>query len=482
MYVAFRYEFSEDLSLDRKEEVVDKVEAAIEPHRDEIFARSIYSFWSDRWAMTRIYLESGKTNEKDIADVRKKLNQYFPELPGVKLEVMDAGPMWRQDRGKRVAFQIVGEDSEVLADLAEQAKEVLGTIPGLSDPFSSTESGGEELHLEIDRDLATRYGVDPMQPAQVIQLTYRGRNLPRFRTPDGEREIRLTLDEKETESLSQLRNLPVRTAEGEKVPLASMVDMQVKPGPERIHRDDRLTNVWVGARYEEGTREDYLPAVTAAMGSINFPFGYEWTMRNVDRRRQEQASEFLINLSLALLLVFAVMAGLFESMRQAIALMISLPFALAGAFWTLFLTGVDFDRPAAVGVLLLIGIVVNNGIVMLEHTNMYRRRGMQREEAMLKGGRERLRPILMTALTTLIGLLPIWIQKPALGGVYYYSMALVIMGGLLVSTFLTAVLLPASATLTEDILSWIGRVISGFFRLIWRWTRALTQLVPGRSG
>ena len=116
-----------------------------------------------------------------------------------------------------------------------------------------------------------------------------------------------------------------------------------------------------------------------------------------------------------------------------------------------FFTSTDFDTPAAVGLLLLIGIVVNNGIVMLEHINQYRREGMPRTEAMLRGGRERLRPILMTALTTLIGLVPMVIQKPALAGVYYYSMALVIMGGLLVSTFLTAVLLPTTASIAEDI-------------------------------
>ena len=162
-------------------------------------------------------------------------------------------------------------------------------------------------------------------------------------------------------------------------------------------------------------------------------------------------AEFGMNLALALLLVFAVMAGLFESVRQAIALMIALPFALAGAIWTLWLTGTDFDTPAAIGVLLLIGVVVNNGIVMIEHINTYRREGMERSEAILRGGRERVRPILMTALTTLIGLLPIVIQKPALGGVYYYSMALVIMGGLLVSTLLTSLLLPTTTTLAEDL-------------------------------
>jgi HAE1 family hydrophobic/amphiphilic exporter-1 len=160
------------------------------------------------------------------------------------------------------------------------------------------------------------------------------------------------------------------------------------------------------------------------------------------------------------------MAGLFESVRQAIGLMIALPFALCGAIWILYLTGTDFDTTAAVGLLLLIGIVVNNGIVMIEHINSYRRKGMDRYEAMIRGGRERLRPILMTAITTLFSLVPIAVQKPSIGSVYYYPMALVIMGGLFASTFLTAILLPTTTTLVEDSFSLARRFIVWLARLL----------------
>ena len=283
--------------------------------------------------------------------------------------------------------------------------------------------------------------------------------------------MRLTLDERETESISQLHTLPVWTADGEKIPLASMAEFRMEPGPNRIQRDNRRTSVWVGARYGEGTMEDYLPAVRTAMDSMDLPFGYTWTMSEWADRQREQSRDFLINLLLALGLVFAVMAGLFESVRQAFGLMVALPFALAGAFWALWLHGTDFDQPAAIGLLLLIGVVVNNGIVMIEHINLYRREGMDRTTAMLKGGRERLRPILMTAITTLVGLVPIVVQQPSLGGVYYYSMAIVIMGGLVVSTFLTTLLLPTTAALSEDVFAAIGRWISRAWHFLQPWKR-----------
>ena len=456
MFVQVGMIASEELSLDRREEIVNRVEAALFPHQRELRAKSIYSFWSEQWSMTRLYMEEGHANEKSMAVTRRRLRELLPEIPGVRLEVQDQGPMWRQDRGKRIAFQLVGEDSEVLTRLGQEAKSRLAEIPGLLDPFCSLEAGGNELHVDVDRDLASRHQVPLNAPAEVVALTYRGRELSRFRTADGEKRMRLLLDEQEQGSMSQLRNLPLWTEEGERIPLASVAGFRLVPGPEDIERDNRMTNCWVGARYEEGTREEYLPRVRAVLESMAFPLGYEWTFSNWERHRQEQSRAFLTDLLLALLLVFAVMASLFESVRQAVALMVALPFALAGAAWTLFLFKIDFDQPAGIGLLLLIGVVVNNGIVMLEHINQYRRAGLPRHEAMIRGGRERLRPILMTAITTLVGLVPMAVQRPSLGDVYYYSMAYVLMGGLMVSTFLTLVLLPTTACLAEDITAGAG--------------------------
>jgi HAE1 family hydrophobic/amphiphilic exporter-1 len=463
LFVQVNYDFSENLSLERKEEFVTLLEQALDPHRDELMARSIYSFWSDRWTMTRVYLNEGEANENNIAQVRRRLRDVLPEIAGIKFEVMENNQFWRQDRGKRIALQIVGEDSEVLAEIGDEVKRRFEEIPGLIDPFAGgwggDREGNEEIHVEIDREMASRLGISPMQPAEVVGLTYRGQRMQRYRTPDGEREMRVTLDETEEESVAQLRNLPLWTEDGDKVPLASLASFTQKQGPTDINRDNRLTSLWCGARFDEGTREEYMPLVTAAMDGIQMPYGYSWTFGRWEERRKEKTKEFLTNLLLALMLIFAVMAGIFESVRQAITLLLSLPFALAGAFWTLYITGTDFDQPAAVGLLLLIGTVVNNGIVMLAHVNHYRDQGMIRYDALVQGCRERLRPIMMTAFTTLISLVPMVVQRPSLGGVYYYSMALVIMGGLMLSTFLTLILLPTTTTLVEDGTNWVGRMI-----------------------
>ena len=475
MFVGMSYRLSEPMSLDRKEALVTRVEKAFEPYKEELHVGSIYSFWSERWTMTRFYMEDGHTNELAMNEVRKKLREVAPEIPGVKLEVQESGPFWQRNSGKRVGFRLTGEDTGELTKLAEEAKFLLDQIPGLEDTYSTAEGGRFEVQTRIDRDLAREYGVDVTQAADVVELTFRGQRLPRYRgvETDEQIEMNLTLDEQEDESLDQLKNLPLlqQAEESRKVPLATVADFKVQRGPEDIQRDNRVTGVWVGGRYEDGTEDEWVEKCEAVLDGMDLPYGYEWEHRAFRRHEEESAAEFVTSLLLALGLIFAVMAGLFESVRQAISLMISLPFAAAGALWTLHWTGTDFDQPASVGLLLLLGIVVNNGIVMIEHINHYRRRGAARREAMLRGGRERLRPILMTAITTLLGLAPIVIQKPSLAGVYYYSMALVIMGGLLISTVLTTLLLPTTVCLTEDSLSgigragrWVGRTVAGPFR------------------
>ena len=462
MFVGIRYNLSEPSSIERKEEMVRKVEGELEKYRDEMHLRSIYSFFSPNWVMTRLYMKEGFTKEDVMNAARRRLPSILPQLAGVRLEVEDNVPFWQRNRGKRVGFRLTGEDTEVLTELATEAKGILEHVPGLHSVYSSAEGGKFEVQTRVDRDRARAYGVGVQQAADVVELTFRGRRLPNFLDGDDEVPMSLRLDEQKDESLDQLHNVPLRqagTQAGSVIPLATVADFVVVKGPENIQRENRVTGVWVGGRFDQGEQADYQKKGREALNAIELPYGYRWDDGGFEEEHGANQKDFLINLLLALGLIYAVMAGLFESMRQAVSLLISLPFAIAGAAWTLYLTGVSFDQPAAVGLLLLCGIVVNNGIVMIAHINKYRREGVERRAAMLRGGRERLRPVMMTALTTLLGLLPIVIRKPSLAGVYYYSMALVIMGGLLISTVLTMILLPTTVCLTEDLLDGAARLV-----------------------
>lgn len=457
MFVGLRYHFSEQLSLDQKERIATQVEEALEPLRDTYHVKSIYSFWSPRWTLTRLYMQDGTTNEDHMNQVRKAIPDLLPEIAGLRIEVEENIPHWQRHRGKRVAYQLRGKDSEVLARIADDARRKLETIPGLFDVYSTAEGGSTELHASIDRERARQYDVSLRQPGDVVGLSFRGRRLPTYRAEGKEVEMRLILDDRDVHTREQLENLPLLRDQKRPLALESLAEFSLVKSPDSIDRNDRISSVWVGAKYEDGQKETYYAQARTALEQIDLPVGYSWDFNAFEREQQETQKEFVINLGLALLLIFGVMAGLFESARQALSLMVSLPFALTGAVWALYVTDTSFDQPASIGLLLLLGIVVNNGIVMISHINRYRWSGMKREAAMLRGGTERLRPILMTALTTLMGLIPIAIEKPSLAGVYYYSIAIVIMGGLLVSTALTSILLPATVCITEDVFAWARR-------------------------
>jgi HAE1 family hydrophobic/amphiphilic exporter-1 len=159
-------------------------------------------------------------------------------------------------------------------------------------------------------------------------------------------------------------------------------------------------------------------------------------------------------------LVYLVMASLFESLAQPFAILFSIPFAVPGVSWLLAATGTPFNLMGQIGILILMGIVVNNGIVLLDHMNQLRRSGMPRHDAILQAGRDRLRPILMTAATTIIGLLPLAIRGPNTAGIFYYPLARTVMGGLMSSALLTLLVLPYVSIGVEGVAAW--------FRRIWR--------------
>ncbi len=450
MFIGLKVEISQSVSLSKKELIITEIENSLKPYKEEFNVQSIYSWWSDGNSIVRLYMKQGFQNEEAMNKVRKKLKGLLPKIAGVKIQVQANGPFWRRNSGKRVAVQLQGPDTETLSVLGEQAIQRIENIPGLFDFYSTAESGKLELQAKLDRERLAIYGVSSNEPSNLVEMTFRGRNLPRFKGEDREVEMRLSVGDTENTDLSDLINLEFVRENGANISMDSIADFTTKKGPGRIRRQNKVSSIGIGARFEKGKKTEYQKQIVTELKAMPLPEGYSWQFNNRWRGAQQSQDDFILNLFFALGLIFAVMASLFESVKQALALMISLPFALAGAFWTLYLVEVDFDQSASIAVLLLLGIVVNNGIVMVEHINMYRRQGMGRSEAMIQGGKERLRPILMTALTTLVGLIPIIVQKPSLGGVYYYSMAYVIIGGLLFSTVLTTLFLPATISLVED--------------------------------
>jgi HAE1 family hydrophobic/amphiphilic exporter-1 len=324
------------------------------------------------------------------------------------------------------------------------------------------ERGREEVQIVLDRDRARSYGISPQSVGRVLSIVLRGRELGGYRASEGEVDIWIRLRPGDREDLADLKSMVVGVGrDGQEIILSQVADFEVKKTPGSIQRENRRTYTSLYANYSGGKKDDGKKVVTAVMEGLSFPPGYGWSYGFWTQREEQEDRDFMFNLLLALFMVYFVMASLFESLSHPFAIMLSLLFAFVGVAWFLFVTGTPFNLMAMIGLMILVGIVVNNGIVLLDHVNNLRRRGLPRSEAILAGCRERLRPILMTASTTIVGLIPLATGHASLMNLRYFPMARTVMGGLMASTILTLVVLPTYYTLVDDVTLWLRRTWHG---------------------
>jgi HAE1 family hydrophobic/amphiphilic exporter-1 len=297
--------------------------------------------------------------------------------------------------------------------------------------------------------------------ADIFAFTLGGIRLPRFNAGDREVEINLALALEDRENLDDLKQLVVSNAQGRPIQLGEIADFQVVPRARSIERENRKIRSMVRASFDGEKFGPTKEKITEIMDGLGLPAGITWSWNDRIQQQDEEGQQMALNFLLALALVYILMASLFESVVQPFAILFAIPFSLVGATWFLVATGTPFNLMANMGVLILMGIVVNNGIVLLDRVNYYRKEGLGREEAVLRAGQDRLRPIVMTASTTILGLLPLALGTSGVGGwAYYYPLARTVMGGLLSSTFLTLVVLPYINYGVESAAEWAKRLWS----------------------
>jgi len=445
--VRMQYEFADNLNYREVESAVAKVERWLQARKDSLHVKSTYSYFTHNYAFTRAYLIAGDANDEGASRLRKLLRARLPALAGVKIKFDD-----RENGGgsSQLAVRVFGEQGPRLDELAAEVARRLALVPGLDDVHVGGDKGAQELELHVDRDRAARYGLNTADVAGAVSLFFRGRPLARFRGPEGEVQVQARLAPEDRESLARLRDLRLASATGGTVPLAAVADFRVVSTPQTIVRQQRHTVGEVVANCDPKKAGQIRKSVTRELSAMSFPTGYSWSFGEGFEEEDATQKEMMINLVLALMLVYLVMASLFESLLHPFAIMFALPFAFVGIAWICFLTGSPFNLMAQIGLLILVGIVVNNGIVLIHHVHQLRERGIERGRAILDAARDRLRPILMTTLTTILGLLPLAFGNAHVGGVLYFPLARTVIGGLAAATVLTLILVPCLYTLLED--------------------------------
>jgi HAE1 family hydrophobic/amphiphilic exporter-1 len=387
-------------------------------------------------------------------------------MPGV-----DARVGWSDDGGRPgnvVSYDLRGEDTLVLIDLAEEAArriEAVSSVIGVQ--VDLEEQGGPELQLQVDREAAARYGQAARTVGHTVSFAMRGQQLPDLLEDEREVSVYAGFRIEDRADMSRLLDFPMWSAvTGQAVPLRALVTESVVNGLGSIYRRDRMTGLSLRVDLATGVElADAESAIDGVLGSMVFPRGYRWEQgrRFEEHEEDERARNHAFALSVTF--VFLIMGVLFESLLLPLAILTTIPMALLGVYWTLFLTGTSLDVMGGVGLVVLVGVVVNNGIVLVDLVTRLRLDGRSRTEALIEAGGRRLRPILMTALTTIFGLLPMAAGSSSFVGLSYAPLGRVVLGGLAAGTVLTLFLVPFLYSLLDDVRAsggrWLAWVLGG---------------------
>jgi HAE1 family hydrophobic/amphiphilic exporter-1 len=437
------YNIDSNYTVEAVEKTVFKIEDFLYKHQEELDILSVYSYYQASIAQSTIIFIDSDKRTKSNKEVREFVEKNLPKIAMGK-------PSFERNRSggqEGISVQLVGDSTDRLIDIADEVVRVINNIDGLQDAKSGAGVGEQEIQVKIDRTRAQNLGLTPTSIAQTIGIAMRGQSLRTLRGEEGEIEVRIEFDKSNRKSLTDLYNLPVFRPGQDSLPLAAVAEFTVHKGPQVIRREDKTTMLSVSANLsDDAKKEDVEKELERVMNNMQFPTAYYWQFGRGLQRDNEAGDIMMTNMGLAIMMIFIVMAALFESLLLPLAVITSIAFSIVGVFWFFFITGTTMSFMGMIGMLVLMGVVVNNGIVLIDHINRLRAEGMRRYDAIIQGGKDRLRPILMTVATTILGLIPLAVGEATIGGndaPAYFPMARAIIGGLLFSTIVSLLILPS---------------------------------------
>jgi hydrophobic/amphiphilic exporter-1 (mainly G- bacteria), HAE1 family len=444
------------MSVDERSDLFASVERHLLANRERFEVENVSAMSSPNWNNIMITLKPYSAGARlSAAEISVMIQDELPVIPGVE---------WRQRRawgqGGRVSVRLIGESTDVLADLAEQIEwRIERDVAGIQNLDNSLQAGNQEVRVRVDRNAADRQGLSSRDIAQAVSGALRGRAATRFRSGDREVEVLAQLREEDRLSIDQLGTLAIGTPDGRNVQLNTVADLIVVGGPQDIRRENRLTSVSISGEVAPGgSREAVQQEIAELMATVDLPAGYTWDLGRGFREEQEQFGEMIFAAMLALILIYLLLAALFESLLLPVIIYFSILFAVPGMGLVFLLTGTPLSILSFLGILITVGIVVNNSIVMIDLVNQLRTRGLERREALIAGCQARLRPVLMTSLTTLIAMMPMAFFAGEGMGQMFAPIGQAVIGGLSTSMVLTLLLTPVLYAWVDDVGLWAGAI------------------------
>jgi HAE1 family hydrophobic/amphiphilic exporter-1 len=404
----------------------------------------------------RISLVPRSERERSVQQILAALRPRLQLEPGMIVRArLGGGMVSRVTRtgvaeGDRLSVEIRGHELEILDRLARQVRQAMAAVPGVVETQISRQPGLPEMLVLVDRPKAASMGLNVYDVAETLETAIGGRRASMYRQEGDEYNILVRLQEEDRLDLAKVGQIPIATPVGRTIPAESIVRLRRQEGPIAITRADQQRIVTVSGTIAGRDLGSIVRDLEPALRQIPRPAGYEITFGGEYEEQQKAFRELTFAAILALILVYMVMASQFESLRDPFIILFSIPLAGIGVTALLLLTGTTFNIQAFLGLIVLVGIVVNNAIVLIDYTNLLRREhGMGVREAVMTAGRRRLRPIMMTTATTVLGLVPMALGIGE-GAELQAPLARVVIGGLLTSTLITLVFIPVVYMLLEE--------------------------------
>lgn len=392
--------------------------------------------------------ELRKRSSDQVAEEIRKFTKSIPAV--VKLSIQTGGSMaqFMGMSGTPLSIQVKGKDIQQIEQVGVQIRDAVRNVDGAVDVELDIGDPKPEFHVIIDRERAAALGLNTYTVASALRTQIYGAEATKLRQGGDQWKVVLRVPTSDRSSVEDVLALPVPSVSGQMVRLSSVADVELASGPTEIKRRDQERVVRIEGHILNRPLGEVSADVRKAIDQMEFPKGVTIELGGDVEQQAESFRDLGMLLLLSIVLVYMVMASQFENLIDPFVVMFSIPFAFVGVIWAFVITNTTLSMTSFLALIMLMGIVVNNAIVLVDYTNIMRKRGMGLEEAVLVSGRRRLRPVLMTAFTTIFGMLPLALMR-ASGSEVWRPLGVAMVGGLLVSTMVTLVLVPTLYTIFE---------------------------------
>jgi len=440
----------ENILLDRPE--VTKVFANIGSSEEGFVGQT-----SNNVAELRVGLLPKEERDQSILELCKVYKDIAREIPGVEARVAPLTMFGTTDMAP-VAVGISGANYDEVVKVADKIEIIVKNTPGTSDVRKSTESGKPEMHVEIDRERMAALGLTLDYVGAELRVAINGDNSSKLREGQNEYDIRIAYDEYDTNNPDNLENYSFINSYGNQIYLKQFADVVYASGPSKLERKYRNSSVTVMSMVAGRPSGDIGKDIKKEIDKMVLPAGIKITYENDLEMQDESFGSLGIAFLAAILFVYLILAALYDSFIYPLSVLLTIPLAIIGALFALALTMNSLNIMSLLGMIMLVGLVGKNAILLVDRTNQNRTLGLSVNDALLEAARTRLRPILMTTLTMVFGVLPIAFSSGA-SNEMKHGLAVVLIGGLTSSLFLTLVLVPVMYVKNEQLREWTIRVI-----------------------